>query len=80
MFPIQQRALMMEESLRKAGLQVIPGEEQTVISLLEAIKIIQKHERARQGRAKVALRKQLIARQVVHGLLHRFTRFYTRFT
>ena len=59
-----QRANLMDETLRKAGLDASIGDEADVMSLQDAIRLIQRHERSRQGRAKFTMRKQMIARQV----------------
>lgn len=61
---LQQRNAFIDDCLRRAGLEAVTEEELSPLTVSEAIMLLQKHERAKQGRAKADHRKDLLARQV----------------
>ncbi|CAL4109708.1 unnamed protein product [Meganyctiphanes norvegica] len=60
---INQRNDFIDECLRRAGLESVEEDPGSALSVTEAIAIIQRHERARQGRAAADSRREMIARQ-----------------
>ncbi|XP_068220350.1 IQ and AAA domain-containing protein 1-like [Palaemon carinicauda] len=60
---ITQHNNLIDDCLRRAGLEATSEDELSPLSILEAILLVQKHERAKQGRAKADHRRDLLARQ-----------------
>lgn len=63
-FILLQRNVFIDDCLRRAGLEAVAEEEVSPLSVSEAIVLLQRHERARQGRARAEHRRDVLARQV----------------
>ncbi|XP_045585000.1 IQ and AAA domain-containing protein 1-like isoform X2 [Procambarus clarkii] len=60
---ITERNILIDDCLRRAGLEAVSEDEASPLTVSEAILLLQKHERAKQGRAKAEHRRDLLARQ-----------------
>lgn len=58
-----QRNNFIDDCLRRAGLEAVSEDEFSPLSVSEAILLLQKHERAKQGRAKADHRRDMLAKQ-----------------
>lgn len=59
-----QRNALIDDCLRRAGLEAVSEDEVLPLSVPEAILLLQRHERAKQGRARADHRRDMLARQV----------------
>ncbi|XP_050736202.1 IQ and AAA domain-containing protein 1-like isoform X2 [Eriocheir sinensis] len=60
---IQERNALIDDCLRRAGLEAVSEDEALPLSVPEAILLLQRHERAKQGRARADHRRDMLARQ-----------------
>ncbi|XP_042880401.1 IQ and AAA domain-containing protein 1-like [Penaeus japonicus] len=60
---IHERNNFIDDCLRRAGLEAVSEDEFSPLSVSEAILLLQKHERAKQGRAKADHRRDMLAKQ-----------------
>ncbi|XP_042218505.1 IQ and AAA domain-containing protein 1-like isoform X2 [Homarus americanus] len=60
---ISERNALIDDCLRRAGLEAVSEDEVSPLTVSEAIMLLQRHERAKQGRAKADHRRDLLARQ-----------------
>ncbi|XP_037779326.1 IQ and AAA domain-containing protein 1-like [Penaeus monodon] len=58
-----QRNIFIDDCLRRAGLEAVSEDEFSPLTVSEAILLLQKHERAKQGRAKADHRRDMLAKQ-----------------
>ncbi|XP_063603692.1 dynein regulatory complex protein 11-like [Penaeus indicus] len=60
---INERNIFIDDCLRRAGLEAVSEDEFSPLTVSEAILLLQKHERAKQGRAKADHRRDMLAKQ-----------------
>ncbi|KAK4320573.1 hypothetical protein Pmani_008577 [Petrolisthes manimaculis] len=60
---LNERNAFIDDCLRRAGLEAVAEEDVSPLSVSEAVLLVQRHERARQGRARADHRRDVLARQ-----------------
>ncbi|XP_063868858.1 IQ and AAA domain-containing protein 1-like isoform X2 [Scylla paramamosain] len=60
---ILERNALIDDCLRRAGLEAVSEDEVLPLSVPEAILLLQRHERAKQGRGRADHRRDMLARQ-----------------
>ncbi|KAK7080739.1 Dynein regulatory complex protein 11 [Halocaridina rubra] len=73
---ITERNILIDDCLRRAGLEAISEDELSPLSVPEAILLLQKHERAKQGRAKADHRRELLAKQFMGAGTEKYLQMY----